>query len=109
MAVPLKGEQYKMLTVMRSIALLDGKFGQVRRGATLCDVNLQTCIQAAMRSQKAPKPARLAPSTVLSVKRRVGYNTTETEAEEDGARDKRQHMDVDDVTTPLVKRFTTQM
>lgn len=28
-AIPLRGERYKMVTVLRSIALLDGRYGQV--------------------------------------------------------------------------------
>jgi hypothetical protein len=34
-AVPLKGQNYKMLTVVHSVALLDGFFSQVRSRARI--------------------------------------------------------------------------
>lgn len=56
-----------------------------------------------------PEGAQTRPNTLLHVKRRVGYETTGTDEEEGGARDKRRHMDVDDATAPLVQGFSTHM
>lgn len=58
------------------------------------------------KHKKPPQVTKPLSNVVLRVKRRVGYETTETEDDAEGMREKRQHMDVDDATT-LVRGFTT--
>ncbi|KAF8872727.1 hypothetical protein BD779DRAFT_1477389 [Infundibulicybe gibba] len=64
--VPLKGGKYKMLSVLRSIALLDGQFAQKR-----------------VMTKKINNEVK------VTLKRRVGYNTAE------GSGEKKANMDVD--------------
>ncbi|RDB31017.1 hypothetical protein Hypma_000107 [Hypsizygus marmoreus] len=69
--VPLKGEQYKMMTVLRSIALIDGAYQQAKHSA---------------------KPAERAP-TIL--KRKVRYDEPAEDDEEELRRSKK-GMEVDE-------------
>ncbi|KAF8896010.1 hypothetical protein BD779DRAFT_1466051 [Infundibulicybe gibba] len=64
--VPLKAGKRKMLSVLRSIALLDGQF-----------------------SQKRVMTKKISEGTKVTLKRRVGYNTAE------GSSEKKGNMDVD--------------
>ncbi|KAF9465631.1 hypothetical protein BDZ94DRAFT_1306973 [Collybia nuda] len=88
-AVPLKGDQYKMLTILHSIALLDGSFGQ-----------------SASMIKKAQQTTQVIPKILVNVKRRIGYGSMEVESEGGG---KRSRMEVDDVAKPLVAGFTNQL
>jgi hypothetical protein len=66
-AVPLKRQNFKMLTVLRSIALLDSSFSEVRNNIQLRDAWLT------VRQNATKKRVSRVGIAETTVKRKVGY------------------------------------
>jgi len=74
--VPLKGQNFKMLTVLHSIALLDSSHAQVRTKLLIKEkiTDLGRRKQEALKKRMMP----LSGPTKPTLKRRVGYNDNDT-------------------------------
>jgi hypothetical protein len=78
--IPVKGGHRKMLTILRSLALLDRSFSQVKINQT-SDMSLE-------------------PTKTTILKRRVGYSDMNELNEEQVRSGKRSKMDIDDMAGP---------
>ena len=75
----VKGGRRKMLTVLRLIALLDGTFSKVRKGWK-CYERSKTLLVALLQIANA-QTSEQAPSKMQTLKRRIGYDEVNNNAE----------------------------
>jgi hypothetical protein len=92
--IPIKGGRRKMLTVLRSIALLDGSFSKVRKGK---NVWIKKITDHSVTQQIANLNAEIteqAQPKMQTLKRKIGYE--EIDDVDEGRNEKRDKMVVDD-------------
>jgi hypothetical protein len=94
MAIPLKGQRRKMLTILRSLALIKGDIGKVLKNTPSFNKHGNRLPDSKQGREQASKTVPRAKQS--SIKRRVGYGYAHKENE---TRKKREKMNVDEENT----------
>ena len=87
MVIPVRGGKHKILSVLQSLALLDGRYAKVRTRAHVHTTTISRPDQVDIPMKKKEASA----AKLVSIKRRVGYQEADASKKKD-----KMVVDVDD-------------